>query len=301
VSENFGLRIATKDASALKQADKFVSYSSKFSTPKIFKKGSVSITTDGSGDGNTKIKHGLGYAPTFYVFRKDDADFSFLDGTTYSNVFHAVPGTFTPWTSFQETSDSYTDAEDLNIIIEGANSTTYNFTYFIFIDQAEFNEAPGLSTSNDFGMKIAAPNENANTAVEQKVQLSSAYRNLKYFNNFKYDYADLNLPELSGDYFDTDPQEGTYVDFFHGLGYAPFFLAYVQESGQAERFMVPNGSYGFGDSKSSLSGWSNKDRVRITFYRKAFYNTTAPNLSTSWSDTTLSIRVYIFLEDLNTS
>jgi hypothetical protein len=300
---NHGIKISTVGNDALTQPDNRSVYTSKFSTPKIYKKGYVTITTNGSGIGSAKIVHGFGYAPSFYVYRKSSASFSYLDASTYPGAFHPCPGTHSPWLSYHNTSDSYTDKQYLNIYIEGANNTTYSFVYFIFIDQAEANQVRGLDTAENYGLKVTQPLVNSDTAKEQQTQLSSSYGELKFFKELVVTYPSLTLPALTGDYADTSPQEGTYVDFFHRLGYAPFFLAYAEGVGTGERILLPDiyaaGSL-FGTSDYALTAWCDNSRVRVSFWRKAYYDQSNPaSLSTGFTASTINLKVYIFAEDLN--
>jgi hypothetical protein len=299
---NHGIRISTPGNDALTQDEKRIVYSSKFSTPKIYKKGYVRITTNGSGIGTAKVPHGLGYAPTFYVFRKATASYSFLDGSSYTQAFHPCPGTATPWIPYHQTSDAYTDATNLTIYIQGANSTSYDFVYFIFIDQAEANQKAGLDTLANYGMKISKEGNDPTTSSEQKTAFNSQDGTLKYYQGQISDYGSLTLPALAGDYFDTEPEEGTYVDFLHPLGYPPFFLAFMEDPSNNERYSVPDIYLGnlYGNANYALTAWCDKSRIRITLWKKAHYNTASPGVSeNSWSADSINLKVYIFTEDLN--
>lgn len=298
---NYGALFSTQGNDALLQPDNRRPYSTKFSTLKIYKKGYIAVTTNGSGVGTGKVLHGLGYAPTFYVWRKSTASYSFLDGSTYPAAFHPCPGTSSPWIPYHNTSDAYSDASYLNFNIQGANSTTYYFVYFIFIDQAEFNIKNGLDVDGNYGAKFSKSGNDADTAKEQQIQLSADYKTLKYHKDLITDYPAITLPSLAGSYFDQTPEEGTYVDFFHSLGYPPFFLAFAQGSGSEERVNIPDIYIGdlLGTSDYALTGWCDKSRIRITWWRKAYYNRSSPSLSTSFSTGSFSIKLYIFSEDLN--
>jgi len=294
---NYGIRISTNDNDALTQPDNRLVYSSKFATPKYFKKFYIAVTTNGSGAGVVKIPHGLGYAPTHYVWRKQTASLSFLDGSSYTGAFHPAPGTSNPWVSNHKTMNCYTDNTNLTIAVQAANSTTYNFIYYIFIDQAEFNNATGGDTDEDYGLKVSKAGENADTATEQKTQYSSAYGTLMFYKEMITDYGPISLPALAGDLFDQTPQAGTYVDFMHPLNYPPFFLAYAEISGN--RYLLPDGVPTLnGSSDYAFTGWCDKERIRISLYEKAQYSAT-PAARTSFTAITASLRVRIFLENLN--
>lgn len=296
---NHGIRISTYGNNADKQQRIKLSYSSDFSTLKIYKRGHISITTSGSGLGTKRIPHGLRYAPAFYVWRKDTSSFSFLDGSSHTKTFHPAPGTSTPWIGYHATTNCYTDNTNLTISIQGANSTTYHFVYYIFIDQAEFNQSPGLNTTLNHGLKVSKQNENVDSVVEQKTQISSSYGILQYYPQMITDYGSITLPAIAGDYFDQTPREGTYIDFMHTLRYPPFFMVYAQETGSTERTILPMANIGnlFGSADYALTAWCSEERIRITFYRRAQFDTN-PSFSTSFSSSTLSFRIIIFTENL---
>lgn len=296
-----GISISSYGNDALTQDEKKRVYTSKFSTPKIFRKGMSSLTTNGAGTGTKKIFHGLGYTPTFLVFNKGTATNSFLDASSYTNAFFPIPGTSNAFYAFHKNIFCYTDKEYLYFVADSLGSTqTLNFRYYIFIDQAQFNDADGLQTTDEHGIKITKNNEDVFNAEEQKVSLSSAYKTLGYYPNMVVDYPSLTLPELFGDFFDQTPQEGTYIDFFHELDYPPFFLAYAQETGTQERTILPvaNQATIFGSADFSLASFCTRERIRIVFYRRAQYNA-SPSLRTTWDATSFDIKLYVFAEDLS--
>ncbi len=302
---NYGLRISTKGNKADTQLNNRLGYSSKFLTLKIFKKGQIKVTTNGSGVGTGKVVHGLGYAPTFYVFRQSTASFSLLDATSYQNTFSPGLGTSNTWIPYHQKSDAYTDATNLTIYIEGSNSTDYYFTYYIFIDPAQVTAKTGEEPELDYGLRIGKQGIDALQAKEHQLNLSTGYAMLRYYPEMTSDFLTLTLPAMSSDYGDHDPQEGTYVDFFHPFGYPPFFLAYAESSfspgvltsvPEVGSVIVP--IYGPTTSVYEISAWCDKSRLRITFYRKAEYNTSL-NYAVSFLQETYKIRVYFFEENLS--
>lgn len=298
--ENYGISVSSAGQDALLQRQRDRSYDSKFSTLKIYIRKYISITTNGSGAGSGGIVHNLGYCPTFYVWRKATASFSFLDASSYTNAFHPVPGTYTPWTTFHHTTVCYSDRNRLRVEIQGANNTTYNFLCYIFVDQGEFNQKNGIQTLSDYGLKTTLKNNDVQTTREQKVGFSSEYDTLQYFPGMITDYGTINLPAIGADFFDQNPQEGTYIDFMHTLGYPPFFLAFAEESGTSDRYSLPFGSLpilGGDGTNFALTGWADKQRIRITFYRKAAYP--GPPFSGNFDASgNIGIRLFVFTENL---
>lgn len=298
-----GILISTQNNDALNQRDRDTVYTSKFSTLKILQKKALSITTNGSGVGSGGVVHNLGYAPTYYTWRKNTASFSFLDGTSYPNTFTPVPGTYTPWVPFHHTTSVYSDTNRVKIDIQGANTTRYDFVNYLFADQAEVNQKRGLQTDADFGMKVVQAGKNLEHATEQNVALSSEYDTLQYLPGMVANYGNISLPALAGDFADPNPQEGTYVDFIHNLNYPPFFLAYLQskgEKGDNRYYSLPLGNnilFGGDGTNEAFTGWCDRTRVRITFYKKAQFSRFFP-VSFS-AEENINIKVYIFTEDLS--
>ncbi len=299
---NYGLRISTKGNNADTQSDKRTVYTSEFSTLKIFEKGTVDLLTDAGGNCTKKIVHGLGYAPIFYVFRQDAASFSLLDGTSYPNAFVPCPGNFTNWVQYHDTTDVYTDATNLTITIAGANNTHYYFTYYIFIDQGQHTLAGGNQPEEDYGLRVSSEGLDALEANEYQLNLSTGYNMLRYYPQLTSDFKPLTLPAIRGDFFDQTPQEGTYVDFFHQFGFPPFFLAYAYIDGYI--YQIPDTYFNIGgndDGYYELSAWSDRTKVRVTFWRKA--NWIRPDFSQSgavtWDDASIEVRVFFFDENLS--
>lgn len=293
--ENHGLSISSVGQDALQQRLRDRSYDARFSAPKIYMRRYVTITTNGAGAGSGGFVHNLGYAPTPYVWRKATASFSFLDATSYTNTFHPVPGTYSPWISFHHTTNVYTDSNRLRIEIQAAASTSYTFLCFLLVNEAEVNQLAGIPTTNSYGLKTSLKNNDADLAREQKIGFSSEYQTLQYYPGMVTDYGTISLPAINGDFFDQNPQEGTYIDFMHTLRYPPFFLAYAQESGSQDRMSLPFGNIiNNGDGTNfALTGWCDRSRIRITFYREADYsNVTYP------ASGNIGIRLFVFTEDL---
>lgn len=299
---NYGFRISSRSGDALTQLDKSVVYSSKFSTLKFFKRGYKSITTNGSGYGTGTVFHHLGYAPTYYLWRRGTASFPFLDAASYSNTFHPIPGTPSPWIPYHVNTVHFTDRSRMAIGIQGASNTTYDFLYYIFVDQGEVNQKTGLYTNNDYGMKAVKEGKDFESATEQAVAISSEYQTLKYFPEMITHNSQLSLPQLSSDFFDQTPQEGTYVDFMHGLGYPPFFLAYYESSLYSGNvYCIPETVARYSEVQTAddaITGWCDKERIRITFYRQIPGLTLIGDQPLTAQAETLTVKLQIFTENL---
>lgn len=302
---NFGIKIALPGQDALTVADKDLVFSSKYNTLKIVSKGTVNITTNGSGIGSTTIAHNLGFAPTFQVFRKGTADWrrnnkSSIDNNTYSNAYFPNPGNENNWIPYHAETKAYTDDTNLTISIIGANSTTYTFIYFIFMDLGVNFTGDSPLGSNDFGLKIAQPGKDAFDQKDYQLGFSSRFRPLQY-NHVKSGTMTIALPALFGSkYSDSTPESAAYAEVTHGLGYPPFFLGFyksslesvAQESNNATQSALID--LGLGGLNSVYDSWCDATRIRFSFWRKAFYVA-----DDSWSTETFTIKYLIFNEDLS--
>lgn len=292
-----GILISSDGYSALDQRDRDKSYTSKFSTLKILQRKAFSITTNGSGVGGGGVVHNLGYAPTFYTWRKATSTFSFLDATSYSNTFAPVPGTYSPWIPFHHTTSAYSDMNRVRVDIQGANNTRYDFLNYVFADQAEINQKRGVQTDFSYGMKAVQRGNNIDTATEHNVAFSSEYDTLQYLPGMIANYGDISLPALASDFGDQTPSEGTYVDFIHNLGYPPFFLAYSKDKSANETYNLPIEFTNEFGGRNVLTAWCDRTRIRITWYRQAKYQ---PPFSVDYpASGNIGLKVYIFTEDLS--
>lgn len=305
MSNDFGARISKAGKDAQTGIDLDQVFSSKFSTLKILEQATVTITTDGSGNGSLSIPHGLNYTPAYFVFYKGIASFPFLDGSSYANSFIPLTSTSSNWiTNFF---DAYTDATNLVITATGAAaSTTYTFKYFILIDLAQtFSSASGLTLQNDFGLKVSKTGFDVLTAEEYQLAYSQKYKSLQYYDENYYTQA-LTLPELNSTFVASPQKSGTYVDFDHGLGYPPFFLAFAYNSDLAilQNVLVPTYN-GYGNLATSQGGYKQIEafcdatKVRVSFYQES--SCTGLNGDGNgpvFASSTVTIKCFVFTEDL---
>lgn len=303
---NFGFKIALPGQDALTAADKDLVYSSKYNSLKLVTKGTIDITTNGSGIGSGNVTHNLGFSPTFHVFRKGTADWrrnnkSSIDNSTYANAYFPNPGNENNWIPFHQTSRVYSDTTKLYFYIEGDNSTTYTFVYFIFADLADSYDQNSPFGTNDFGIKIAQPGKDALEQKDFQLGLTSKFRPLQY-NHVKSQVIQISLPLLfPSQYSDSEPEEAVYGEVIHGLGYPPFYLGFFSDSSSGNSAAETNEAnqsalidLGLGGLVRCVDSWCDATRIRFSFWRKAFYEA-----DDSWSASTLTIKCLIFNEKLN--
>lgn len=301
---NYGIKVGTDIDN---NTDKQLALTSKYSYLKILKWGNAQFTTNGSGVGTVSVAHGLGYTPIVMVFKKFDAQYTFLSTTTYTDSFRDVES----YNSYDPNQSGFEfDADDTNLTISTtttiygsnpvSNSTTYYFRYFIFVDLSkEFTGDSSISLPNNYGFKVSKPGKNVLTAEEYEMAMSSKYKSLQYFSNHVLS-SSLTLPEMFASTFDSSVEQATYVDFNHNLGYQPFFLvfsdlatAYLYEAPYTN---VAVAGGGYSDGKEEVSAFCDSSRVRVMFRRES--NVINGDYGESYSSKTISINVIIFAEDL---
>jgi hypothetical protein len=299
MTQDFGIRVAAPGQDARTALDKDVHFTTKYSTLKIFKAGTLSVTTDGSGDGTVSVNHGLGYAPGFFVFRKVTASWSFLDASSYSNAFLPVGGV-NYWApdDLHHAVHAYTDSSDLIVQIKGgATSTLYEFRYYILVDLSKaFSGTGRYGFTKDFGFKVAKPGFNVLATEEYNMAFSSKYKSLQHHSVHKMTET-LTLPAMFASQVDTFEEEGTYVDFNHNLGYPPLFLAFFECSSPsiAPTEIPYNEENSIDATDFSVTGFADSTRVRLSFWRSSTYFI---SLLDNWSSMTITLHLIMFTENL---
>lgn len=299
---NYGLKIAKPGGDVLTDADKDLAFHSDYGALKIFDSGTLSFTTNTSGNATTSFTHGLGYAPAFFMFRKDTANNNFMSGSTdYTNAYFPVGGfdKYVKDDTLHHALHAYADNNKIYIQASAAKpSTTMNFVYFLLVDQSEeFSSADGITLENDYGFKFAKAGFDVKTAHEYQLAFSSKYKILQYYDVSKK-VSSIVLDEIFASAVDTFVEQASYVDFIHGLGYPPLFMAHAQatESTYAELQKIPySRNNSGGGTNTVISGFADSTRVRIYWYRNSDYGLTPavrPN-------ETLSIKLHVFTEDLS--
>jgi hypothetical protein len=99
---------------------------------------------------------------------------------------------------------------------------------------------------------------------------------------------------------DSNVQEGTYVDFEHGLGYPPMFLAWYND-GVSSREIPYMEKVGFevttGYPSYEVNGFCDSTRIRIYFWRRSELNPVTWSVKHHYAQT-ISIKVLPFAENL---
>jgi len=297
--QNHGLKIGSN---ILTNTDKELNFSSEYSTLKFYKWGNAQFTTDGSGNGTVSILHDLKYSPIAMVFRNITPTWSSggIDlGTGSANSFcniasvnHYAGGIL------NSRFTAYTDANYLVIVGSSVTpSTTYNFRYYILVDQSEsYSSISNVSQTGNFGFKASKPDVSVETGKEYEMSYSSKYKAVQYYPSH-IQTTTLTLPAMWANQYDTYVDEGTYVDFAHSLGYPPFFLAYYGNSPITSLTTIPYHLIFSGYPTFSVNGFSDSSKVRIYFWRGSTYD--AGDVFDSWpSATTISVKLIMFTENL---
>ena len=309
----YGIKVSKPGDDVKTVAEKDLQFSSDLSTLKIYTQGDTSVTTNGSGNATITITHNLGYAPAHYVWVKHTASDSYLDASTYANSFSPITNCPNNWFSSIVSSESglssisaYTTTTTLVINISGASaSTTYYFRYYIFVDNAQqVTGSSSVSLTNDYGFKISKAGYDVKSAPEHQMVYSQKYKSLQYYE-VSYKTQDLTLPYFFSSRVDGDNICATYVDFTHGLGYQPFWLAFATNAssdfGTDSNVFVPY-MKNYGNVAANLGGYTiingfcDSTRVRISFTERSI--TTGTNNGPTFQQRTVKIKVFIFTENL---
>ncbi len=266
-------------------------FSSEFANLKAFKWGDASFTLDGSGNSLVEITHGLGYAPAFVVFRKLGDNYYPIHGD--DSIF------------------AFSDSTKLTIqVIDGAAKlgSAGTLRYYIFVDQIQvFTGSGSYGNVPKSGIKVAKLGFDVKTTEEYNLAFSSRYKSLQYYEE-SIKEGQISLPLNRASLENQDQEATTYIDFTHGLGYAPFFLAWAIVSGTTLR-EIPFGSSdtviqntidSFSYTYLNVSAFCDATKIRITFTTESIFDidpdTWAPAGETAAQ--TLTIRVLPFAENL---
>ncbi len=301
---NYGLKISPPGSDVMTVTPKLAQFDSNSSALKAYQWGNLQVTTNGSGDGSATFAHNLGYAPAFFAFRKGTAQWTLLDASSYANSFFPVGGKNQWAGNDHEHIYAYADGTNFGISITGgAHNATYNFRFYILVDNSQVFSNPGTyGFTKDFGFKVSKPGFDVLSAQEYNMVYSSKYKALQHYDGHKESH-DLTLPEMYASFHDQFQEEGTYVDFNHGLGYAPFFLAYFSSTAAPfgsnnQIFEVPltvelDNS---GSASYAVTGFCDATKVRISFWRETDFVSDA--IRGNWTSETITVKVILFTENL---
>lgn len=303
---NYGIKVSKSGDDVFSYTDaNDLQFTSQYSTLKLYKWGTTTLTTNSSGNGSVNIAHDLGYAPAHLVFRKGTASCSFISATTYTNSFFPL-GAINKYSDDANhvAFDCYTDSTNLTInCVSGTASTTFTFRYYIFVDLAQtYTGDDSVGQLKNWGFKVSKPGYSVLTAKEYNMNYSTRYKSLQYYPQSQFE-QDLTLPIMWANHEDTEVEEMTYVDFNHNLGYAPLFMAFVNiystslgawASHQIPIYMENGLSAGW-----SVSGFCDSTRIRIYFWRYSVY--ALGTLYGNYAKETVNIKTIIFTENLASS
>ena len=176
-------------------------------------------------------------------------------------------------------------------------STTYTFRYYIFVDLARsYSSSSGLTNTKDYGFAVAKQDKDVLTCEDYDLKYSSKYKALQFYLESRQS-ASLTLPSMNASRVDTSQDEGTYVDFYHGLGYPPLWQAEFTSNVDGLSSSIPydkiesNVFFGY-----NVCGFCDSTRIRISFYRHSEYISTTRY--GNWIDETITISVLPFTTNL---
>lgn len=308
MAENHGMKVSPPGSDVKTVTDLESRFTSKFSYMKVYKWDTVTFTIPGSGNYTHTIPHDLDYAPAFDVFVKGTAAFSFLTATTYPNAWFPIGGS-NRWFNQNEAGGlfAYSDADNLYIQAKGVfKGATITIKYYLLVDPIqEYTSASGIAITDDYGLKVSKTGKEVRTAEEYDMRFSTKYKILQYYKE-SIKQETLTLPEMWASYGDQEVEEATYVDFIHGLGYAPYFQAYFIPTGSVLRevpysendLFYDSGALYYDDTVYEVSAWCDATRIRVTFWRKSAWVAPDWYANRTFSQQTITIRVVPFAENL---
>jgi hypothetical protein len=107
-------------------------------------------------------------------------------------------------------------------------------------------------------------------------------------------------------YADQDVEEATYIDFEHGLGYAPYFHAYFTPTSGVLRqipytensLFYESGVLYYYDTSYEVSAWCDATRIRVTFYRHSAWLSPDFEANVLYAAQTINVKVIPYTENL---
>ena len=309
---DLGIKVSKDGDSAYNQSVKLLAFHSDYPVLKAFKIGNASITCNSLGSGSTTIAHGLSYPPAFQVFAKATARDWFDSGSsTYANAFFPT-GHFNDWYEHKYLEFISVTADSTNLQINTIGNVaafankTLNFRYYLFVDLSETFTGADTTPTDTYGFKVSQVGEDVKSTKEYKLSASSAYKTLQFHDVHKYENKEITLPKMFATRYDTDTEEGTYVDYNHGLGYQPFFVAYFESSrlGSTLLYEAPHTEYAtspYGPVAGlwSVTGFADATKIRLSFYRRSIYDTSTSSVLGNWtSSEDITLKLLVFTENL---
>jgi len=276
---------------------------SKYSGLKVYRWGTVASKVLVGDTATTTIAHDLGYAPSILVFAEKT-----------SGVFQPIGGN-------DDTSGVFAYADQNNLYISGFNAygkitVVPACKYYLLVDKAQaFTGSSNIALTADFGFKVSNQDVSVLTGQEYQMNESSKYKSLQYHSE-SIKTETLSLPIMWADFTDHSQTEDQYVDFTHGLGYPPMFIAWFY-AGSTYR-ELPYAEYTsilasdlltYAPYTSALvSAYCDSTKIRVTFKRESNYDhyqwvasgygSHSSGAAVTHAASTITIKVLPFAENL---
>lgn len=275
--------------------------------------GIATVNLDANGNGIVTIPHNLGYAPAFMVFRKGTAYWPFLDANSYANAYFPIGGA-NHWTQSAEGHAgifAYTDATNLYIqVISGwakLGAISITFKYYVLLDQIElYSGANKPANRIPYGTRVAKTGKNVLTSGSVDWLSDLQYKVLQY-QSVNLRVGSLTLPEMWTSWWDKDQEEGTYIDFYHGLGYPPMFMFWASSTNDyfiecPYSFMTnisKEGEPSYQDYLTyEVAAFCDSQKVRVSYWRRSIFDIINQAPGYTWDNSTLYIKCFMFSENM---
>lgn len=291
-----GANISTDTDAQLKET-------SKFSSLKVYKWGETSATTLSGDTATVTVAHDLGYAPSILVFAEKTA------------------GVYQPIGGNEDTSGVFAYADEDNLYIQAYNAWSKitqlpACKYYLLVDKAEsFSSPSNIALTGDYGFKVSNDGVDVLTAEEYQMNESSKYKALQFYTE-SIKTETLSLPAMWADFEDRNVTEEQYVDFNHGFGYPPMFVAwfytastyreipYAEYTSITASDLVSTSPY----TSAGVSAYCDSTKIRVTFKRQSIwdyyawvagsYGSHSSGAAVAHSASTITVKVLPFAENL---
>jgi len=296
---DYGVKVSKPGQDAGTTSDKELQFVTDYSTHKLYQTGTISVAKTGTASASGTASHNLGFEPAFFAFRKFTASNSFMEsGTTYPDSYTPIGGP-SAWTGDDhQLIHAYSDTANMNFYVDSSLAVgTYDFKYYTLVDLA--NDYSGTTiTKSGYGFKVSKPGVEVTTAKEYQLGYSSEYKALQYYDE-SFQSASATLPVQAASQFDNPVEAGTYIDFYHGLGYAPLYMAFFKSDSFSDPDLLVETPFGDQGANTEYvvkyDSFSNDEFIRFSFYRETLqyiggYGTLGAE--------EVSVKLYPFTENL---
>lgn len=304
---SYGLKVSKVGQNVGTVSDKNLQFTSDYSGLKLYEAGTLSISKTGTATAYGTINHNLGFEPAHFVWRKFTAYNPNFGTNTYPNAYSPIGAVniWNPEQDYTENINSYTNSSALVVSVETETIGTYDFKYYYLVDRAnDYSGTMPSISSNDFGIKISKPGVDVGTAKEYDLIYSSKYKALQYYDE-NIMSGSVTLPIQFSSPYDNDVYSGGYIDFYHGLGYQPFFFSYWKTDGslvvdntQAVEIPFYQPITDIGLAYVAYSSFATDEFIRLSFYRETHFNSFT-NVAGSFPEETATFKLYTMTENLS--